>query len=46
MSEKSHSSSMMRDPHKTGIVRAVARRDCEGDTEMRPLVCEDTPRQR
>ena len=27
MSEKSHSSSMIRDPRKTGIVRAVAWRD-------------------
>ena len=27
MLEKSRSSSMMRDPHKTGIVRAVAQRD-------------------
>ena len=34
MSEKSHSSSMMRDPCKTGIVRAVAWRDNANCSEV------------
>ena len=34
MSEKSHSSSMIRDPRKTGMARVVARRDNANCSEV------------